>query len=516
MFTDEKRTRVQDEIRRHDQPLFAHLLTPALFFQAAALCGLQILRSPLNLVNLVWLALSAARNPELSFESLLGLPRQTLQDDQHFPPSALAKLLAHNDGPCQNKSGKKKSRHDPRQGAGVPVTEEAFSKARRRMPTEFWVALFLLLAQQFQRLYADVVRWQRFRLLAIDGTRLDLPDWPALRDHFGTANNATGAHSAQARLVLLQLPLARLPYAYALEPLAVGEVTLARQLLQGLRPDDLVLLDAGFLCYGLLWQLQRQQASFCLRLQKRLNLRVLKELGSANDVLVRWQPKDSRGQWRKEQLPKALTLRLLTYHASGFRPLRLLTNVLSERDVPYPRWWGLTVSEEGEVLTKGAYNWRWEIETTYAELKVGQRLAGSLRSRTASGVEYEVAGHILYYLLVRWLMVEAAVAAGVSPLRLSFTESLRELNGLWPAAVLASPGWLQQTLRPRLRERLASHRVEERPGRRYPRKKAERRAAKRAKKAKPRPQKKAKPRRWFGRGWDLGGPKVCPGDTAQG
>jgi hypothetical protein len=39
MFTDEKRAEVYDRIRYHDQAMFAHLLTPELFFQAARLAG---------------------------------------------------------------------------------------------------------------------------------------------------------------------------------------------------------------------------------------------------------------------------------------------------------------------------------------------------------------------------------------------------------------------------------------------------------------------------------------------
>jgi Transposase DDE domain len=516
MFTDHNRAEVHDEIRRHDLAIFAHLLTPELFLQAAQLANLPLIRSPLNLINLVWLALSAARNPDLCFADLLGLSRKTLQDHDSFPKSRLARLL---DPPHQ--SPQKTSPHDPRQDAAQPVSEAAFAKARQRMPTEFWVALFFLLAGQFQRLYAPVVRWRRFRLMALDGTTLRLPDWPAVREHFGTARNAQGSHGAHARMVLLQFPQARLPYAYALEPITVGEVRMARQLLQGLCPDDLVLLDAGLLCYGLFWQVQRQGGFFCVRLRRNLNLCTIKKLGSANDVQVVWTPKDSRGNWRKEGLPKSLTLRLLTYHAAGFRPLRLLTNVLDAQDVPYACWWGLSVSEAGEVLCKGAYNLRWEIEISYLELKVQQRMEGSLRSRTPEGIYYEVAGQVLYYLLVRWLLVEASVGGPVSALRLSFTEALREINGQWPAAVVACVRWLNETLRPRLLERLASHVAVERPGRSAPRGPKARRAAKRAndakraKKAKSRPR-RARPRRWFGQGWDLGGPKIGLAATDEG
>jgi hypothetical protein len=514
MFTDSKRTEAFDGIRRQDQAIFDHILIPDLFFQAARMCGLRIVSSPLNLVNLVWLSISAARNPEKCFEDILDLSRKTLQDDESFAGSPLAKLLGATGSP-----GDSTSRHDPRKAAGEPVTEEAYSKARKRMPSVFWVALFILLGQRFLTLYPKVVRWRRFRLMAADGTEISLPDWTALRSHFGTPRNASGSHGPQARLVLLQYPLARLPRAYALEPRAVGENTIARSLLQGLSKEDLVLLDAGFLCYGLLRQIDKD-AFFCLRLKKRLNMRQIKQLRKETgdrDVLVEWTPKDSRGQWRKEGLPRSMELRLLTYHAKGFRPLQLLTNVLSAKEVPYQEWWGLSVSEEGEVLWKGAYNLRWEIETTYLELKVVQGLQGGLRSRTPEGIYYEVAGHVLLYLLVRWLMVEAAQKAGVSPLRLSFTAALKEINGQWDSAVTASRNWLEKTLRPRLLERVGKYRVVERPGRTAPRGVKARRAAKRAldakraKAAKSRRKKKPRLRPWFGQGWNLTGPLPPPG-----
>jgi hypothetical protein len=522
MFTDAKRGRVADELQRQDNKLFAHILTPDLFFQAARLCGLRIVCAPLNLINLVWLAVSAARHPAESFASLLGLPLKTLRDHENFSSSGLAQLLHDAEQPRPPKARRRRpSRHDPRGGPPARVSEQAFAQARQRMPSEFWVALFILLDEQFERLYGDVIRWRHFRLLAVDGTRIDLPDYPALRQHFGTARNGFGGHNAQAQLVLVQFPLARLPYAYALEPVRLGEVSLARRLLQGLRRQDLVLLDAGYLSYGLLMQIQQQQAHFVVRLHQRLNCRTIQKLGSSNDRLVCWQPKDSRGQWRQEGLPRSVVLRLLTYKVRGYRPLRLLTNVLSAAEVSVEQFWGLSVSAEGEVLTKGIYNWRWEIETTYRELKVEQQLEGGLRSRTAEGIAYEVAGHVLYYLLVRWLLVEAAVEAGRSPLRLSFAEALREIQAKGPTALTATDQWLSEGLRPRLREALAGHVVAERLCRHYPRskkgrKRSKRAADRRAKKRQQRRQQKAKQRPWYGQGWNLGGPKPPPAASGQG
>src|SRR5579859_8294134 len=93
MFTDKNRAQVQDEIRRRDQILFAHILTPELFLQAARQCQLPLILSPMNLINLVWLAVSAARNPDLCFADILGISLKPLQDHESFPDSLLGKLL---------------------------------------------------------------------------------------------------------------------------------------------------------------------------------------------------------------------------------------------------------------------------------------------------------------------------------------------------------------------------------------------------------------------------------------
>src|ERR1051325_11159201 len=483
MFSDPSRARVHDEIHRCDHALFTHILTADLFIQAARMCGLRLLANPLNLVNLVWLAISAARNPEKTFAQLLCLPFDTLRNSENFSASLLNKLIdeakvAPTGNRQQRRAQAAQAKHDPHGSHPERVTEKSFDKARLRMPSEFWVAVFLLLAEKFVGLYGAVIRWRHFRLMAVDGSRLNLPDYPELRQYFGTASNSGGSHNAQAQLVMVQFPLARLPYAYALAPVKLGEVTLARQLLHGLSIFDLVLLDAGFLSYGLLWQIQQQSGHFVVRLRKNLNLRKLQDLGPG-DQLVQWTPKDSRGNWRKEGLPRSIVLRVLTYKVRGFRPLKLLSNVLSAKEVSHQEFWGLTVSQEGEVLTKGLYNNRWEIETSYRELKVEQKLEGSLRSRTPEGIYYEVAGHILYYTLVRWLLVEAAVKAGVSPLRLSFKAALEAINDMWPMALVAGEAWRDAVLRPRLLEKMASHVVVERPCRQYPRSKKQRKASKR-------------------------------------
>lgn len=103
-------------------------------------------------------------------------------------------------------------------------------------------------------------------------------------------------------------------------------------------------------------------------------------------------------------------------------------------------------------------------------MKVEQELEAKLRSRTPGSVQFEVAGHVVLYFLVRWMIVEAAVKHGVDPLRLSFLGALRELRDIQKSLITASTRWARVLVQ-RLLDRIAEHQVPLRPGRRYPRRK---------------------------------------------
>ena len=148
----------------------------------------------------------------------------------------------------------------------------------------------------------------------------------------------------------------------------------------------------------------------------------------------------------------------------------MVTNVLDETAITTSEWTGLVNDRElGGVVRGGLYHRRWEIETAFQELKTVRGMEGTLRGRTPETIGYELGGHVVLYLLIRWLMVEAARAAETDPLRLSFTGACRELSDLSTGVLVASPERVECELIPALLNRMASHRVPLRPGRHYPR-----------------------------------------------
>lgn len=461
MFVDPTRHDVWDKIRQRDSRAFAPWLTPEVIEQAALRAGVALGGGPLCLFVLAWLAIASALHPRRSFAAVLGLALKLMRNDPGWAPDAFAPETARH-------QAKPRSPHDPR-GSGEPfrLSPSAFTQARAAMPWGFWVALVLILAERFEQEHSDLIHFKGFRLLTLDGTCLELDHWEDLRERAGTSVNGKGSPTPQARLLLLQLPLARLPVRFGLVPFHVGERTAAATVLEALRRGDLVLLDRGFWSYGLFCQIDRSRADFAIRQMGGVVFRTVERLG-VQDRLVQWRP--GGRQWKDEGLPASARLRVIAYQIKGFRPSAVVTSVLDPKRISREEFVRLaTVDQAGRVLDAGLYHRRWEVETTLSEIKVTQGMDGAFRSRTTDGIGFEVAGHLLLYFLMRCQMAEAALAAGVPPLRLSYKGALEDVQDMGETLLKADERTAQQELLPRLLEQIGGHVVPFRPGRHYPR-----------------------------------------------
>jgi hypothetical protein len=485
MFVDPVRNSVWENIRQRDFRAFQPWLTRQVFEEAAVRAGLSLGGGPLCLVVLVWLGIACALHPSKSFAQVLGLAWKLMRDDEDWNPATWC--ATPNDQPASPSPTKRRrsqaktrqakktqarhrSPHDPRgQGDPFRVSAAAFTQARQAMPWSFWVALVVVLSEQFEAQQPQAACFHGFRLLALDGTKLELENWAKLRRQAGAAANGKALSSPRARLVLLELALVRLPLRFDLVPYGVGERTAATPLLDVVRHHDLLLIDRGFWSYGLFRQIQHRGADFAIRLISGVKCHRVRSLG-AGDRLTRWTPTKAQREG-DDHGPKALPVRLIDYQIKGFRPSTLVTSVLDPERISREDWIRLAeVDRAGRVLAPaGLYHRRWEIETTFLELKETQQMAGSFRSRTPEGIAYEVAGHLLLYTLVRLWMAQVAAGLGISPLRLSFQGALDEIKDKQGSLLVSSSRHVERVLLPRLREQIGSHLVPYRPNRHFPR-----------------------------------------------
>jgi len=170
-----------------------------------------------------------------------------------------------------------------------------------------------------------------------------------------------------------------------------------------------------------------------------------------------------RGKKQRAHRTITLKLRLIEYKIGERETIRLLTNLLEP---------GKATSTEIAHL----YHQRWDCEISYDEIKTHLVTVkqGSLdtdfRSKNPDGILQEAYGMLIAYNIIRGLMAEAAVLHKLSPLEISFVDSLQVIESSITHFEGANPRQ-QKFLIKRLLNDIAACRID-RPRRKrwYPRK----------------------------------------------
>lgn len=128
------------------------------------------------------------------------------------------------------------------------VTEEAFCQARGQLTVRFWRQLWMCLVQRYEARFPGSLLWKNtFRVLAVDGTDVDLPKVPVITRFFKTPSNGKGRGCRpQTKLVGLCSVFTGFCFAFKLLGKAFTEHDALQHLIRRFRHNDLVLMDCGF------------------------------------------------------------------------------------------------------------------------------------------------------------------------------------------------------------------------------------------------------------------------------
>lgn len=149
---------------------------------------------------------------------------------------------------------------DPQAQYSQPFTVQALSKARKKISEKAFIELCRELVRHIES-SPDILRWNGFRLLALDGTQLRLPDVLEIVDHFGCH-----AECPMARVSQLYDPLNRLTVSAVITKNSESEREHAHQLMLDLMPGDLVIMDRGYPAIWLFRLIESLGAHFCVRM----------------------------------------------------------------------------------------------------------------------------------------------------------------------------------------------------------------------------------------------------------
>lgn len=149
-------------------------------------------------------------------------------------------------------------------GWRVPTTA-AIGRARRRLGVDPMKGLFARVCRPVA-VEDTVGAWYRSRrLVAVDGTVINVPDTEANAAHFARPGSSRGTQRAaypQARVAVLAECGTHAVFAARVGPLTVHEQHLVPGLFASLEPGMLLLADRGITCYRL-WQQAAEPAPTC-------------------------------------------------------------------------------------------------------------------------------------------------------------------------------------------------------------------------------------------------------------
>lgn len=170
------------------------------------------------------------------------------------------------------------------------VSDGAFCKARQKIKYQLFIDLYKVIVRYF---YAHIggKRWFHFRLLAVDGSELNLPSSKELLDKFGCHHiNSIGTKIPQARTSFLCDTLNFITIDAQIESFKVGEQQMFESHLNYIGKGDLLTADANYGHFRILKAIKKRKSDFCIRMSRSSDF-VKEFLASGeNDIVLVWKP----------------------------------------------------------------------------------------------------------------------------------------------------------------------------------------------------------------------------------
>lgn len=246
-----------------------------------------------------------------------------------------------------------------------PVTGSAFSQARYKLKHSAFIELNTTAIVDTVYGDGDYRTFRGFRILAVDGSKILLPDSADVRRDFGTIAYSNGPEGG----VRGERPYALASVLYdVLNRVGVDavpgkadayEVDLAVGHLAHTRPGDLLVMDRNSPSYRMLAELTRHQRHFAIRCSAASFAparRMLAGEGPDSQITTLVPCTGQAREIRERGLPRALTVRFVRVRLSTGEWEVLVTSLLDAARYPTAEFLEL-------------YGLRWGVETFYGLLK---------------------------------------------------------------------------------------------------------------------------------------------------
>lgn len=260
------------------------------------------------------------------------------------------------------------------------VTKGALTQARAKLNPWAFIRLNEIAVTTFYD-QAEYYQWHGMRTLAVDGTRLVLPNHPSVVKEFGKHKFGPKADSERslATASMLYDVLNQVTIDAQIAPYASSEGDLLVKHLEKVEEGDLLLLDRGYPCFWLLFFLKARKIEFCVRLKDNWWLKVKGFVESSDkERLVTFKlPKKDRKKLAgyPHMQDVEIVCRLIKVELLSGETEILCTSLLDTEKYLY---------EDFEPL----YHYRWNEEEAYKLLKNRIELE-NFSGKTANAVKQD-------------------------------------------------------------------------------------------------------------------------------
>ena len=238
-------------------------------------------------------------------------------------------------------------------------TKSAFVQCRNKIKPEVFKFLSDNLIQEFYTDNEESIKlWNGFRLLAIDGSRLTLPETKELEGIYGKTKNQSKTGVVQARTSVLYDVLNKFAIDGSLSPLSTGERVLAINHLAFSQKGDLIIYDRGYPSFDLIYEHLERGLDFLIRVKTDFSdlTREFYQSGLNSNIVKMYPGRDAR-------------LSKKPYSKDTFREIRIVRVELPSGEVEILISSLTDLNKYPNSIFKDLYYLRWGVETFYDELK---------------------------------------------------------------------------------------------------------------------------------------------------
>ena len=262
------------------------------------------------------------------------------------------------------------------------VTKGAFSQSRKNLAPEAFLKLNEIIWRDFYK-EVDYLGYHGHKLLAVDGTFLNLPDHESIREEFGTRGmgrgRLRGKKQSMCLLSMLYDPVNYLNLDVQTDHMDASELQLLLRHLNKVEKGDILFLDRGYPARYMFSILQSKGSHFIVRMKP--NWLPVKEFlkSRKQDITITMEVPDGDFERYRQQFPlmrKTVKCRLVKVLGEDGKQQVLCTSLLDTAKYK--------LAELGEL-----YKIRWGIEEGYKMYKARVQVE-AFSGRTAIAVKQDI------------------------------------------------------------------------------------------------------------------------------